>query len=150
MSRHERKRRLQLNSKFTQSTVYIFIEKIEVFSTLVNFWSTSGIISFDCFTRSWKFIVQGNYVIAYLARHPKAGDLMQSTGGIRKLRWGRGSQGKSGGVKVIYYFHNEQMPLYLLTLFGKNEQENLSHAERNELAQLTTLLVRTWKSQEKQ
>lgn len=85
-----------------------------------------------------------------MAEHPKAGDLMQGTGGIRKLRWGRGSQGKSGGVRVIYYFHNEQMPLYLLTLFGKNAQENLTHAERNELAQLATLLVRAWKVREEQ
>lgn len=87
-------------------------------------------------------------VIRYLATHPKAGDLMQGTGGIRKLRWGRGAQGKSGGVRVIYYFHNEQIPLYLLTLFGKNEQDNLTHAERNELARLTKLLVQAWKGRE--
>jgi len=58
-------------------------------------------------------------IINYLAVHPKAGDLMEGTGGIRKLRWGRGAQGKSGGVRVIYYVHSEQMPLYLLTLFAK-------------------------------
>ena len=55
-------------------------------------------------------------LIAYLANHPDAGDLMEGTGGVRKLRWSRGSQGKSGGVRVIYYFHDAQMPLYLLTL----------------------------------
>jgi hypothetical protein len=83
-------------------------------------------------------------IINYLAAHPKAGDLMEGTGGIRKLRWGRGAQGKSGGVRVIYYVHSEQMPLYLLTLFAKNERANISKAERHELAELVDLLVQIW------
>jgi hypothetical protein len=65
---------------------------------------------------------------------------MQGTGGVRKLRWGRGGRGKSGGVRVIYYFHSEVMPLYLLTVFGKNEKADLSKAERNELAGLVRML----------
>ena len=82
-------------------------------------------------------------IIDYLAAHPKAGDLMESTGGIRKLRWGRGNKGKSGGVRVIFYYHDERIPLYLLTIFGKNERANLSKAERNELAKLVSVLVHT-------
>ena len=84
-------------------------------------------------------------IIRYLAERPKAGDLMEGTGGVRKLRWGRGGQGKSGGVRVIYYFHDEAMPLYLLTMFAKGDQANLSKAERNELAGLVKLLVQIWK-----
>ena len=87
--------------------------------------------------------VERQAVIDYLAAFPKAGIVIQGTGGIRKLRWGRQSSGKSGGVRVIYYFHNEQMPLYLLTVFGKGEKANLSKAERNELAKLVRLLVQT-------
>ncbi|MBL8512509.1 MAG: type II toxin-antitoxin system RelE/ParE family toxin [Betaproteobacteria bacterium] len=83
-------------------------------------------------------------VIDYLAAHPKAGDLMAGTHGIRKLRWGRGGRGKSGGVRVIYSVHREQMPLYLITVFAKNEQTNLSQAERNELAGLVELLLDIW------
>lgn len=83
-------------------------------------------------------------VIDYLASHPKAGDLVEGTGGVRKLRWGRGGQGKSGGVRVIYYFHSEAMPLYLLTLFAKNERANISKAERNDLADLVDILVQAW------
>jgi len=83
-------------------------------------------------------------VVDYLAAHPKAGDLMEGTGGVRKLRWGRGGQGRSGGVRVIYYFHSESMPLYLLTLFAKNERANLSKAERNDLAGLVDVLVQAW------
>jgi hypothetical protein len=83
-------------------------------------------------------------VLSYLAAHPKSGDLIEGTGGIRKLRWGRGGRGKSGGVRVIYYYHSELMPLYLITLFAKNEQDNLSKAERNELAKMVVVLVETW------
>ena len=83
-------------------------------------------------------------IVSYLAAHPKSGDLIEGTGGIRKLRWGRGGRGKSDGVRVIFYYHSERMPLYLLTLFAKNEQENLSKAERNELAKFVDVLVEVW------
>lgn len=80
-------------------------------------------------------------LLSYLAAHPRAGDLMEGTGGVRKLRWARGGRGKSGGVRVIYYFHSATLPLYLLTLFAKNERANLSRAERNALAGLVGILV---------
>ena len=65
-------------------------------------------------------------IIDHLAAHPADGELIEGTGGVRKLRWGRDGRGKSGGVRVIYYFHSEAMPLYLLTMFAKNERANLS------------------------
>ncbi|MGC1818825.1 MAG: type II toxin-antitoxin system RelE/ParE family toxin [Casimicrobiaceae bacterium] len=79
-------------------------------------------------------------VVAYLAANPTAGDLIRETGGVRKLRWARGGRGKSGGVRVIYYYHSDRIPLYLLTIFAKGERTNLSAEERRELAQLTTTL----------
>jgi hypothetical protein len=82
-------------------------------------------------------------VVGYLAANPRAGDLMQGTGGVRKLRWARGGRGKSGGVRVIYYFHSEAMPLYLLTVFGKGDRANLTKAERNDLAELVRVLKAT-------
>lgn len=86
-------------------------------------------------------------VINYLAENPDAGVIMQGTGGIRKLRWAAQSKGKSGGVRVIYYYHNENIPLFLLTVFGKGEKANLSKAERNDLAKLTTILVKHYGEQ---
>jgi hypothetical protein len=83
-------------------------------------------------------------LITYVSAFPKAGVLVQGTGGIRKLRWARSGSGKSGGVRVIYYFHNSEMPLYLLTLFGKNEKTNLSKAERNILSRAVGELVKYW------
>jgi hypothetical protein len=85
-------------------------------------------------------------VIDHLSAHPKDGVLLEGTGGIRKLRWSRPGMGKSGGVRVIYFFHDDAMPLYLLTVFGKNERANLSKAERNDLAKLAVALVNQWRS----
>lgn len=84
-------------------------------------------------------------LIDYLAEHPKAGVIMEGTGGVRKLRWRRGGQGKSAGVRVIYYYHDDLMPLYLLTLFAKGDKANLTQSERNELAGLVDVLVGIWK-----
>ncbi len=86
-----------------------------------------------------------NSIINYLALHPASGDIMQGTGGIRKLRWSAQGKGKSGGVRVIYYYHNQTIPLFLLTVFGKGEKSNLSKQERNELATITSLLVKNYR-----
>ena len=83
-------------------------------------------------------------IINYLAAHPQSGVVMTGTGGIRKFRWASGNKGKSGGARVIYFYHNGTMPLFLLSIFGKSEKENLSKAERNELAKLTALLVKNY------
>ncbi len=84
-------------------------------------------------------------LIAYLAMHPNAGVLVKETGGIRKLRWARSGQGKSGGVRVIYYFHSDRMPLYLLTIFGKNEKANITAQEKQILARAIEELVGYWR-----
>jgi len=87
-------------------------------------------------------------IINYLASHPAAGEIMQGTGGIRKLRWSAQGKGKSGGVRVIYYHHNETIPLFLLTVFGKGEKANLTKAERNDLARYTSLLIKNYGGQD--
>lgn len=79
-------------------------------------------------------------LINYLADHPESGVLIEETGGIRKLRWAREGRGKSGGARVIYYFHSERMPLYLLTIYGKGDKDNLSQAEKQELRHLVGYL----------
>lgn len=88
-------------------------------------------------------------LISYLSAHPCDGDLIEGTGGVRKLRWARQGMGKSGGVRVIYFFYNEGMPLYALTVYGKDDKDNLSKSERNELAKLVTILVGYWQTRNK-
>lgn len=90
---------------------------------------------------------ENKQIISYLAEHPKAGALMQGTGGVRKLRWAKEGGGKSGGVRVIYYYHSEDIPLFMLSLFGKNEKANLSKAECNVLNKLTKILAENYRRQ---
>lgn len=72
-------------------------------------------------------------LIDYVAAHYKDGDIIAGTGGVRKLRYARDGQGKSGSYRVIYYYYNEHNPLLLFSLFGKNEKANISDAEKNAL-----------------
>ena len=60
------------------------------------------------------------------------------------MRWAAEGRGKSGGVRVIYYFHNETFPLFLLTLYAKNQKTNLTKSERQEFKKLVPLLVKTY------
>lgn len=83
-------------------------------------------------------------IINLLAKNPKAGIVIQGTGGVRKLRWAKAGKGKSSGVRVIYYYLNASMPLFLLTVFSKGEKENLSKGERNTLARLSRVLKQNY------
>ncbi len=85
-------------------------------------------------------------LINYLASNPDAGVLLQGTGGVRKIRWAVGDRGKSGGVRVVYFYHDTTVPVFLLSVFGKSEKANLSKAEANQLAKLTKVLVEQYRS----
>ena len=89
-------------------------------------------------------------LISYLSEFPSSGALIQGTGGIRKLRWARKGSGKSGGIRVIYYYHSEIMPLYLLAAFGKNEKSNISDKEKNILSKAIKELVAYWRKRNEQ
>src|SRR5271169_6500607 len=80
-------------------------------------------------------------LVDYLAYNPTAGDLIPGTGGVRKLRWGLEGRGKRGGARVIYFHHDLEMPLYIMTAYAKNERENLSQAEINTLQKIARALV---------
>jgi hypothetical protein len=84
-------------------------------------------------------------LLSFLAANPTAGILIQGTGGVRKLRWAAGNKGKSGSNRIIYFYHNLELPLFLLTVFSKSERENLSKQERNDLSGLTKLLVQNYR-----
>ena len=51
---------------------------------------------------------------------------MAGAGGFRKLRFARQGMGKSGGARVIYIYHNEKFPVFLVTVFAKNRKDNLT------------------------
>ena len=69
-------------------------------------------------------------LVAFLATHPTAGDLIEGTGGVRKVRFAAQGRGKSGGARVVHYFVPEDGPLYALLLYAKSEQADMSPAQR--------------------
>lgn len=73
-----------------------------------------------------------------LLRNPEAGDVIQGTGGLRKVRFadGRRQKGKRGGIRIIYYWWLEGAQFWLFTLYGKGVQGDLSEAQRSVLRQL--------------
>ena len=73
-------------------------------------------------------------LIAFLASDPEAGDEIVGTGGVRKVRYGAKGKGKSGGVRVIYYFYDQDMPIYALLVYGKNERADLTAKQRKAVA----------------
>jgi hypothetical protein len=84
-------------------------------------------------------------LVAYLANNPAVGDLIQGTGGVRKMRWGLEGRGKRGGARIIYLFHDLEMPLFILEAYAKNERTDLTQSECRELRQVTELIVSTYK-----
>lgn len=70
---------------------------------------------------------------------PAKGDLIQKTGGLRKIRMATGSQGKSGSARVIYFLATEEV-IWLVMAYPKNTKDSLTDAEKAELKKLTKLL----------
>ena len=68
-------------------------------------------------------------LVEFIAANPQSGELIPGTGGVRKLRWALPGVGKRGGARVIYYLYNENLPVFLLAAYGKNEKANLTKAD---------------------
>ncbi len=71
-----------------------------------------------------------------LVLRPEQGALIPGTGGLRKLRWGGKGHGKRGGYRVIYYWERPSDTIYMLYLYPKNEQEDLTAQQTKILRQL--------------
>ena len=79
--------------------------------------------------------------IEYIACNPTAGAVIRETGGVRKVRWALHGKGKRGGARMIYYYHSERLPVFLLSAYAKNRKATLSKAERNAMKRLVPILV---------
>jgi len=62
---------------------------------------------------------------SFLLLYPESGKVVPGSGGVRKIRWAMTGKGKSGGVRVIYYFKRQDDEIWLLTIYSKNEVENI-------------------------
>ncbi len=77
-----------------------------------------------------------------LVENPEQGDMIAGAGGIRKVRLKSATKGKSGGFRVCYLYIEDRLILFLLFIYAKNEQENLSQSEKVELKQLADSIKR--------
>jgi hypothetical protein len=80
-------------------------------------------------------------LIEFIAYHPTAGVVMPGTGGIRKLRWGARGRGRRGGARIVYFVHNETMPVFLFTACAKSARDDLTPAETRTLRRLVEAIV---------
>ena len=84
-------------------------------------------------------------LVGMIAENPLAGDLIQGSGGCRKVLVAGRGKGKSGGYRTIMFFGGNDVPVFLLTVFGKGEKSSLSQAEVNSLRVLTGTLVEEYR-----
>jgi len=80
--------------------------------------------------------------IVWIAENPEAGTSLG--GGLRKVRIPRDGSGKSGGFRTIYVFGGYHMPIFLITVFAKNEKANLSTKEQADAVALSKEIVTMW------
>jgi len=80
-------------------------------------------------------------MLEFLARRPKAGRIIQGTSGLRKVRIARPGKGKSGGTRVIYYYHNDTKPILLLLIYAKAEQDSLTSAQKAQLKKYVETII---------
>ena|SRR5665213_1148317 len=86
-------------------------------------------------------------VVDRLAADPTCGVIIPGSGGVRKVRFGFGARGKSGGARIIYLFSGESLPVFALAAFAKNEKANILPAERNALARMVANMVESYRRQ---
>ena len=110
---------------------------------------TRTFVELPIFQRKWKAMGLNDKDLKRLQEEliadPKVGAAIQGTGGLRKMRFAFEKRGKSGSVRVIYVDFEVYEKIYLITAYPKNEKENLTSAEKNELKQMIQILERQLK-----
>jgi len=83
----------------------------------------------------YRYLTEDDYLALqqFLVEYPAEGDLIRGTGGLRKLRWRAPGRGKRGGTRVIYYWADARGYIFLLDLYPKSEQEDLTTPEIKQL-----------------
>ncbi len=100
------------------------------------------VVELDSFLRRAKAIMSDDErmgIVTYLAANPEAG--ISLGGGLRKVRVPRAGSGKSGGYRTLHVFGGAHMPLFLLTVFAKNERDNLSAKEQADLVETSKRII---------
>ena len=85
-------------------------------------------------------------IVVWIAANPMAGDVMEGTGGARKVRFAGKGKGKSGGYRVVTFYSGTDVPVFLLNVFAKNERANLTPKECVTLKAILAETVRTYRN----
>jgi len=82
--------------------------------------------------RAEKLLTSDEYeeMMFFLARNPESGDEIQGTGGVRKVRFRAKGHGKSGGVRILFYFYDKENPIFAIFLYAKNEQVDMTSEQK--------------------
>ncbi len=94
------------------------------------------IIETSIFTRRIKELMSDDDYKAFqeaLVNRPDRGSIIQGSGGLRKVRWKLEGKGKSGGVRAIYYWVTADAQIYMLYVYPKSEQEDLTPEQKKAL-----------------
>ncbi|HEY1978788.1 MAG TPA: type II toxin-antitoxin system RelE/ParE family toxin [Xanthobacteraceae bacterium] len=83
-------------------------------------------------------------IVDLIAYEPTCGDLIPGTGGLRKVRVGRGGSGKRGGARIVYYFHNTEYPVLVVAIYAKNEKADLSAQDKRKFLALVKEITTQW------
>ena len=89
-----------------------------------------------------------NDIATTVSSDPQGGDLMAGTGGARKMRHAGRGRGKSGGYRTIHYWGGDDVPVFLLAMYGKGEKSNLTKGERNELASILPRIAKAYRKED--
>jgi len=86
----------------------------------------------------YDYLSEADYIAfqQFLLEQPEAGDVVKGSGGVRKVRWGRGGTGKSGGVRVCYYTRNAAGQILLLVIYAKSVRTSIPAAVLKQLKEL--------------
>ncbi|MDR2648854.1 MAG: addiction module toxin RelE [Clostridiales bacterium] len=107
-------------------------------------YMTYEFIYMPIFERKWESLGYTDedlrQVELYLLANPVAGDIIQGTGGLRKIRWFGHNKGKRGGLRILYINFIYTEKICMLDLFTKDEKSNLSKAERNMIKHVVKMI----------
>lgn len=79
-----------------------------------------------------------------LVEMPGSGDIIQDSGGIRKIRWSAGGRGKRGGARIIYYWATNNDQIFMLYAYAKNERDDLT---KDQLSMLREVVISEFKNE---
>lgn len=82
-----------------------------------------------------------------ILKDPKAGSVIPGTGRLRKLRFAVGNEGKRGCTRVCYVDFLIDRTVYLITIYPKNEKDNLTKVECNNIKKMIDILEQSLREQ---